>query len=101
MLVEIIQPMGGANRSYSIGEKIEIADLIALRLIDASAAIPTNKKEYDSVLKKIEKENNKIELENKRLAAITERDNLTKEKEKLLKRVAYIDDILNIEKSSK
>ncbi len=94
MKIILNKHISGAKGSFVAGDEIEVSDNEALRYIDKGIAIPKTKKEYDAVLKKIEKEKEIEEQKQKELQALLLREELEGEKEKLLKRVQEIDEIL-------
>ena len=94
MKVILNKHISGAKGSFVAGEEIELEDSEALRYIDKGIAIPKTKKEYDAVLKKIEKEKAIEEQKQKELQALLLREELESEREKLLKRVEEIEEIL-------
>lgn len=95
MKVEFLTTLSGIE-TYHSGDKVEIDDAEALRLIDAGIAIPCVKKQYDEVLAKVLKEEAEKEEKEQQIMKILYENELQEEKEKLLARVLEIDTILGL-----
>ena len=101
MKVKLLTSLCGADFSHHAGDEIEVSDKEALNLINAGFAEAENKEAFDNLVEKI----NKADVENERkkaeIEAILYKEELEKEKQELLNRVAEIDSILNEKESSK
>lgn len=95
MKVEFLTTLSGIE-TYHSGDKVEIDDAEALRLIDAGIAIPCVKNQYDKVLEKVLKEEAEKEEKEQQITKILYENELIEEKEKLLARVLEIDTILGL-----
>lgn len=79
---------------HHIGDEIEVTDTEALRLINAGFAEAKNKKALDELITKIDEQNAENERKKAEIEAILYKEELEKERESLLSRVAEIDLIL-------
>jgi len=66
MKVKLLSSLSSINKTYEKDEVIDVTDKQAVRMIKNKLAIPTNKKQYETVIKKLE-EAAKQEQEQKRL----------------------------------
>ena len=85
----MIQAISGAIL-YPVGKEFNFADDEAVRLVKAGIAKPTNKKSYDAVLKKLEKNRIIQKEKEEQAAAILHKEELEGERSKLQVRVDEI-----------
>lgn len=93
MKVKLLTSLCGADFSHHAGDEIEVSEKEALNLINAGFA-EADKKATDALVLKVkeieaEEEKKKVEIE-----AILYKEELTKEKEALLSRLAEIDAVI-------
>ncbi|NOX15966.1 MAG: hypothetical protein GXP61_08080 [Epsilonproteobacteria bacterium] len=98
MKIEFLQSLSGGDFVHHFGDKADIEDAEAIRLIDAQIAIPVNKKQYDAVLKKLAEKEEAEQKKQREIESIMYENELKAEKEKLLKRIAQIDETLGEDK---
>jgi len=56
MKIKLLSPLSGVKGSFGIGEIINVSDLEAVRLVEKGLAEPVNKKEFATLIAKLEKE---------------------------------------------
>jgi predicted RND superfamily exporter protein len=56
MKIKLLTPLSGVNGSFGVGEVIEVDKNEAIRLIEKELAEPVNKKEFATLIAKLEKE---------------------------------------------
>jgi len=56
MKIKLLSPLSGVKGSFGIGEVINVSDLEAVRLVEKGLAEPVNKKEFATLIAKLEKE---------------------------------------------
>ena len=83
------------NESFDAGNTYEFDNAEALRLIDAGIAKPKDKKEYDQILAKVEKELEEKEENERKAAAILRKHDLEKERMTLQNKIDAITHILD------
>lgn len=79
MKVKLLTSLVRDKESYGFGEVIELSDMEAVRFVQKGLAEPTNKKQFETILKKIEEERKKKEEEEKLLKAQMEKEKLEAE----------------------
>jgi len=79
MKVKLLTSLVRGKESYAFGEVVELNDLEAVRFIEKGFAEPTNKKQFETLLKKIEEEKRQKEEKEKLLKAQMEREKLEAE----------------------
>ena len=87
MKVKLLTSLVRGKESYGPGEVIEINDNEAVRMIERQLAIPTNKKQFETLLKKLEEEQKAKEEQEKLLKAQLEREKLEAELNALYEQV--------------
>lgn len=101
MKVILLTSLCGADVSHHAGDEIEVSNKEALNLIDAGFAKAVNKKELENLVLKVAEDNAELERKKTEIEAILYKEDLEKEKETLLNRLAEIDSILSEKESSK
>jgi hypothetical protein len=56
MKIKLLTPLSGVNGSFGVGEVIEVDKNEAIRLIEKELAEPVNKKEFATLIAKLEEE---------------------------------------------
>jgi len=79
MKVKLLSPLVKADKSYGVGEIIELNDNEAIRFVKNKLAEPTNKKQFEKILEDLEEEQRRKEEEEKLLKAQLEKQRLEAE----------------------
>lgn len=94
MKVILLTSLCGADVSHHAGDEIEVSNKEALNLIDAGFAKPKNKKELEELKDKIAEDEAENERKQAEIEAILYKEELEKERDSLLVRLAEINAII-------
>ena len=94
MKVILLTSLCGADISHHAGDEIEVSNKEALNLIDAGFAKPKNKKELEELKDKIAEDEAENERKQAEIEAILYKEELEKERDSLLVRLAEINAII-------
>ena len=87
MKVKLLTSLVRDKASYGAGETIEVKDNEAVRMIERKLAVATNKKQFETLLEKLEKEKTKEEEQQKLLQAQLQKEKLEAELNALYEQV--------------
>jgi len=87
MKVKLLTSLVRDKDSYGAGETIEVKDNEAVRMIERKLAVATNKKQFETLLEKLEKEKTKEEEQQKLLQAQLQKEKLEAELNALYEQV--------------
>lgn len=86
--VKLLVSRSGVDGSHAAGDTIEVLENEFIALIQSNQAVPTNKKEYESVTAKIDQTNREEAEKEAQVTAILEKEALTLELIDLYRQVA-------------
>lgn len=101
MKVKFLVSLCGGEKDRHAGDVEDFSDEDAIDLIDGVIAVAINKKDYEAAKERIFLKEQKQAEKELKLQAILYEDNLREEKERLLARVAEIDEILGLKEPLK
>jgi hypothetical protein len=91
MKIKLLTPLSGVNGSFGIGEVIEVDKNEAIRLIEKELAEPVNKKEFATLIAKLEKEKRAKEEAQKLAEVQTQKEKAEAELNGLYARVVELE----------